>query len=64
MTRSPPDADTPPAVAAASPPEVSTPSEVERAKADRAIRLASALRANLKRRKAPARTPAAPKDRN
>ncbi|MDO9607551.1 MAG: hypothetical protein Q7J26_03430 [Brevundimonas sp.] len=64
MTRSPPDADTPPAVAAASPPEVSAPSEVERAKADRAIRLASALRANLKRRKAPARTPAAPKDRN
>ncbi|EDX81948.1 MAG: hypothetical protein KJ728_03675 [Alphaproteobacteria bacterium] len=64
MTRPPPDADTPPAAAAASPPEISAPSEVERAKADRAIRLASALRANLRRRKAPARTPAPPKDSN
>ena len=38
--------------------------EAARAKAERAIRLAAALRANLRRRKAPARTPAAPRDSN
>jgi len=62
MTRPPHDADTPPAVAP--PAESSAPSEVERARAERAIRLASALRANLKRRKAPARTPPKSKDSN
>ncbi|WAC61407.1 hypothetical protein [Brevundimonas sp. SL130] len=65
MTRSPYDADTPPLAPLAAPPaESAAPSEVERARAERAIRLASALRANLRRRKAPARTPATPKDSN
>ena len=65
MTRPPHDADTPPAAPVAAPTvESSERSEVERARAERAIRLASALRANLKRRKAPARTPATPKDSN
>lgn len=79
MTRSPHDAVTPPAAAAppcvespakpeaVQPPAAApepAPSEVARAKAEKAIRLAAALRANLRRRKAPARTPAAPKDSN
>ncbi|MBA4807035.1 hypothetical protein [Brevundimonas sp.] len=65
MTRPPHDADTPPpAPVAASAVESSAPSEVERARAERAIRLASALRANLRRRKAPARTSPTPKDSN
>ena len=79
MTRSPHDAVTPPAVPApprvespakaeAVQPPAAAPepaqSEVARAKAEKAIRLAAALRANLRRRKAPARTPAAPKDSN
>jgi hypothetical protein len=65
MTRPPHNADTPTAAPVAPPPAESVaPSEVERARAERAIRLASALRANLKRRKAPARTPATPKDSN
>nr|WP_314526782.1 hypothetical protein [uncultured Brevundimonas sp.] len=52
--------------AAAPEPAQSEPaqSEAARAKAEKAIRLASALRANLRRRKAPARTPAAPRDSN
>ncbi|NBB64558.1 hypothetical protein GVN18_35460 [Pseudomonas sp. ODNR1LW] len=62
MTRPPPDAENPAVAPAAA--ESSPKSEVERARAERAIRLASALRANLRRRKAPARTPAAPKDSN
>jgi hypothetical protein len=74
MTRTPHDADTPstPAPRAAAPtspvepaPEfVAVKSEKERAKAEKAIRLASALRVNLRRRKAPARTPGAPRDTN
>ena len=79
MTRSPHDAVTPPAAAApprvespakaeavqspAAAPEPAQ-SEAARAKAEKAIRLASALRANLRRRKAPARTPATPRDSN
>jgi hypothetical protein len=69
MTRTPPDADTPSAaarpIAAQTPPvESGAEFEIARAKAEKAIRLASALRANLRRRKAPARTPAAPRDSN
>lgn len=65
MTRPPPDTDTPPVETSPSlTPEAGAPSEAARAKAERAIRLAAALRANLRRRKAPARTPAAPKDSN
>ncbi|RZJ42907.1 hypothetical protein [Brevundimonas sp. G8] len=65
MTHPPHDADTPAAAAAATPPVESGPEfEIARAKAEKAIRLASALRANLRRRKAPARTPAAPRDSN
>ncbi|MFA4938594.1 hypothetical protein [Brevundimonas sp.] len=70
MTRTPHDADTPSAAASVTPPVESGPefeiaqSERERAKAEKAIRLASALRANLRRRKAPARTPATPRDSN
>ncbi|WP_395943846.1 hypothetical protein [Brevundimonas sp.] len=65
MTRPPHDADTPSATAQATPPAESGPEfEMARAKAEKAIRLASALRANLRRRKAPARTPAAPRDSN
>ena len=65
MTRPPHDADTSPAAPVAeTAAESNTPSEVERARAERAIRLASALRANLKRRKAPARTAPTPKDSN
>ena len=70
MTRTPHDADTPSAAAQATPIVESGPefgkaqSERARAKAEKAMRLASALRANLRRRKAPARTPAAPRDSN
>lgn len=65
MTRTPHDADTPSAAAQATPIVESGPeSEKARAKAEKAMRLASALRANLRRRKAPARTPAAPRDSN
>ena len=65
MTRTPHDADTPSAAAQATPIVVSGPDfEKARAKAEKAMRLASALRANLRRRKAPARTPAAPRDSN
>ncbi|WP_248115976.1 MULTISPECIES: hypothetical protein [unclassified Brevundimonas] len=79
MTRSPHDAVTPPAAAAppcvessakaeAAPSTAVAPepaqSEAARAKAEKAMRMAAALRANLKRRKAPARTPAAPRDSN
>ena len=66
MTRPPHDADMPNAAPAAPPPtESNAPqSEAAKAKAEKAIRLAAALRANLRRRKAPARTPAAPKDSN
>lgn len=65
MTHPPHDADTPAATAAATPPVESGPGfEIARAKAEKAIRLASALRANLRRRKAPARTPATPRDSN
>ena len=69
MTRTPLDADTPsaaaPLAAAQTPPIKSGPEfEIARAKAEKAIRLASALRANLRRRKAPARTPAMPRDSN
>lgn len=63
MTRAPHDADTPPAAAAPTP-QAAAPTEAARAKAEKAMRLASALRANLRRRKAPARTSAAPKDSN
>ena len=53
------------AAPAATPPVESGPEfEIARAKAEKAIRLASALRANLRRRKAPARTPATPRDSN
>jgi hypothetical protein len=65
MTHPPHDADTPAAATAATPPVESGPEfEIARAKAEKAIRLASALRANLRRRKAPARTPATPRDSN
>ncbi|MAL57857.1 MULTISPECIES: hypothetical protein [Brevundimonas] len=65
MTRPPHDTDTPPVETSPSlTPEGGASSEAARAKAERAIRLAAALRANLRRRKAPARTPAAPKDSN
>jgi hypothetical protein len=65
MTRAPHDADTPSAAAPATPPAESGPEfEAARERAEKAIRLASALRANLRRRKAPARTPAAPRDSN
>ena len=65
MTHPPHDADTPAAAAAVTPPVESGPEfEIARAKAEKAIRLASALRANLRRRKAPARTPATPRDSN
>jgi hypothetical protein len=65
MTRPPHDVDTPPAAPVAPlPAESAAPSEVERARAERAIRLASALRANLRRRKAPARTVPIAKDSN
>ncbi len=70
MTHPPHDADMPAAASAATPPVESgtgfeiAQSERERAKAEKAIRLASALRANLRRRKAPARTPATPRDSN
>ena len=65
MTHPPHDADMPAAVSAATPPVESGPEfEIARAKAEKAIRLASALRANLRRRKAPARTPAMPRDSN
>lgn len=65
MTRPPHDADTPQPPAASAPSaESPAQSEAARAKAEKAIRLASALRANLRRRKTPQRTPAAPKDRN
>ena len=65
MTRPPHDTDTPPIETSPSlTPGGGASSEAARAKAERAIRLAAALRANLRRRKAPARTPAAPKDSN
>ena len=65
MTRTPNDADTPSAAMQATPIVESGPDfEKARAKAEKAMRLASALRANLRRRKAPARTPAAPRDSN
>ncbi|WP_269219317.1 hypothetical protein [Brevundimonas vesicularis] len=65
MTRTPHDADTPSAAAQATPiVESGAEFEKARAKAEKAMRLASALRANLRRRKAPARTPAAPRDSN
>ncbi|WP_295173979.1 hypothetical protein [uncultured Brevundimonas sp.] len=65
MTRTPHDADTPSAAAQATPiVESGRDFEKARAKAEKAMRLASALRANLRRRKAPARTPAAPRDSN
>ena len=64
MTQPPHDADTPPPAASGAPADSSPPTEAARAKAEKAIRLASALRDNLRRRKAPQRTPAAPRDRN
>ena len=65
MTRPPHDPDAPPIETSPSlTPGGGASSEAARAKAERAIRLAAALRANLRRRKAPARTPAAPKDSN
>nr|WP_314435502.1 hypothetical protein [uncultured Brevundimonas sp.] len=64
MTRLPHDADAPvnpvPGMSGDSTPMT----EVARAKAEKAMRLASALRDNLRRRKAPQRTPSAPKPRN
>jgi len=65
MTRSSHDADTPADAAPTAPPAESGPEfEAARERAEKAIRLASALRANLRRRKVPARTPAAPRDSN
>ncbi len=64
MTQPPHDADTPPeAGPTPNPSESSGPSAADKARMERAARLASALRENLRRRKAP--RPAAPlKDRN
>ena len=64
MSQPPHDADTPPEREVMSnPAESSGPSPAERARIERAARLASALRDNLRRRKAP-RAPTEVRDRN
>ncbi len=64
MTQPPHDIDAPqPDAETATPAESPVPTAVQKARAERAARLASALRDNLRRRKAP--RPAAPaRDRN
>lgn len=65
MTQPPEDADLPPAAEPPVPAAAAAPRAMDKAKAERATRLAAALRANLKRRKAPGRPTLVPaKDRN
>jgi len=65
MTQPPEDADLPPSAEPSVPPPTTGPRALDKAKAERAARLAQALRANLKRRKAPGRSAPVPaKDRN
>ena len=64
MTQPPEDADLPPSAEPIAPP-VAGRRAMDKAKAERAARLAQALRANLKRRKAPGRSSLVPPtDRN
>ena len=64
MTQPPHDADTPLNPVSGASGDSTPQTEVARAKAEKAMRLAAALRDNLRRRKAPQRTPSAPKPRN